>query len=132
MAKMKVPKNPFGLFLNPDVDVLLLISAIACAVYYGVTATISTLFVQTYPFLTETTIGLCYLSIGGGMIIGGSVTGRVLDAEYKRFKAKAQALTGEGEQVNLNQEEDFPLEQVSCMSNLIRYIGCDADYHSTT
>ncbi|KAF8204569.1 major facilitator superfamily domain-containing protein [Pholiota molesta] len=110
-AKVKVPKNPFGLFLNPDVDVLLLMSAISCAVYYGVTATISTLFVETYPFLTETTIGLCYLSIGGGMIIGSSITGRLLDADYKRFKAQAQARIGEGEQVNLNQEEDFPLEK---------------------
>lgn len=111
---VKVSRNPFGLFLNPDVDVLLFISAIGCAVYYGVTATLSTLFIKTYPFLTETTIGLCYLAMGGGMIAGGSITGRLLDMEYRRFKEKAQAkLSDQSETVNLNREENFPLEKVS-------------------
>lgn len=108
----KVPRNPFALFLNPDVDVLLYISAIACAVYYGVTATISTLFVQTYPFLNETTIGLCYLAIGGGMIVGSSFTGRILDGEYQRFKRKALELVDDESAVNLNKEDSFPLEEV--------------------
>ncbi|KAF9476062.1 MFS general substrate transporter [Pholiota conissans] len=108
--KVKVPKNPFALFLNPDVDVLLFLSAIGCAVYYGIIATISTLFVTAYPYLTETTIGLCYLSIGGGMIVGSTLTGRILDKEYRRFKAKAEARFGEGA-VNMNQEENFPLEK---------------------
>ncbi|KAF8955576.1 MFS general substrate transporter [Flammula alnicola] len=111
-SKVKIPRNPFLLFLNPDVDVLLLISAIACAVYYGVIATISTLFVATYPFLSETTVGLCFMAIGGGMILGSSITGRVLDAEYRRFKKRVQSrLTGSTDQVDLNQEESFPLEQ---------------------
>ncbi|KJA29580.1 hypothetical protein HYPSUDRAFT_174289 [Hypholoma sublateritium FD-334 SS-4] len=116
-ATVKVSRNPFGLFLNPDVDVLLLISAIGCAVYYGVTATLSTLFIKTYPFLTETTIGLCYLAMGGGMIAGGSITGRLLDIEYRRFKEKAQAkLSDQSETINLNREENFPLEKVSAVA----------------
>ena len=112
-SAIKIPRNPFALFLNPDVDVLLVISAFGCAVYYAVTATISTLFIQTYPSLNETTIGLCYLAIGGGMIVGSSITGRVLDMEYQRFKARAQArIQGDPAAVNLNQEEGFPLEKV--------------------
>ncbi|KAF8973659.1 major facilitator superfamily domain-containing protein [Flammula alnicola] len=100
-SKVKIPRNPFRLFLNPDVDVLLIISAIACTVYYA-----------TYPFLSETTVGLCFLAIGGGNILGSSITGRVLDIEYRRFKKRVQSrLTGSTAQVDLNQEESFPLEQ---------------------
>lgn len=48
------------------------------------------------------------------MIVGGSVTGRLLDMEYRRFKEKAQAkLNDQSETVNLNREENFPLEKVS-------------------
>ena len=87
--------------------------------YYAVTATISTLFIQTYPSLNETTIGLCYLAIGGGMIVGSSITGRVLDMEYQRFKARAQArIQGDPAAVNLNQEEGFPLEKVRMETTL--------------
>ena len=118
-SAIKIPRNPFALFLNPDVDVLLVISAFGCAVYYAVTATISTLFIQTYPSLNETTIGLCYLAIGGGMIVGSSITGRVLDMEYQRFKARAQArIQGDPAAVNLNQEEGFPLEKVRMETTL--------------
>lgn len=47
------------------------------------------------------------------MIVGSSITGRILDMEYQRFKAKAQArLQGEPSAVNLNQEDGFPLEKV--------------------
>ncbi|KAF8913095.1 major facilitator superfamily domain-containing protein [Gymnopilus junonius] len=108
----KVPKNPFRIFLNPDIDVLLLVTALICAVFYGVLATISTLFVTTYPFLNETTIGLCFLGLGGGMAIGSSVNGHLLDAEYQRFKRLAEALQSDTTSpIDLNREESFPLEK---------------------
>lgn len=114
-APRKAPKNPFRIFLNLDVDILLLISAISCAVFYGVITTISTLFVKTYPFLSETDIGLCFLAIGGGMTIGSMLTGRVLDREYRHFKQQAQQEStekGSETSVDITKEEDFPLEQV--------------------
>lgn len=39
-------------------------NGIIYSVFYGVTATISTLFEEAYPFLSETDIGLCFLAIG--------------------------------------------------------------------
>ncbi|KDR85436.1 hypothetical protein GALMADRAFT_132132 [Galerina marginata CBS 339.88] len=104
ILRPKVPRNPFLLFLNPDVDVLLAISALICAVFYGIIATISTLFIAAYPYLNETTIGLCFLGVGGGMVIGSSTIGHVLDLEYKRFKVTASG-------PDSNQEESFPLEK---------------------
>ena len=112
-SRPKVPKNPFRIFLNPDIDVLLAVTALICAVFYGVLASISSLFVAAYPFLNETTIGLCFLGIGGGMAIGSSVNGRILDAQYQRYKRKAMAERRETESpVDLSREESFPLEKV--------------------
>lgn len=111
--KVKVPRNPFCLFLNVDIDLLLCISAIACALFYGVIATMSTLLEATYPFLNETTIGCCFLAIGGGMIFGSSINGRFLDLEYRRFKRLAGFdLEGSANAANLVQDESFPLEKV--------------------
>ncbi|KAH9950873.1 major facilitator superfamily domain-containing protein [Amylocystis lapponica] len=93
--------NPLKLFLYPDVTLLLVFNAILYSVFYGVTTSISTLFQQTYPFLNETDIGLCFLAIGGGMLFGGVITGQVLDREYKR------RITPE----DVTKDEYFPIEQ---------------------
>ncbi|PSS05455.1 hypothetical protein PHLCEN_2v3835 [Hermanssonia centrifuga] len=86
----KPPKTPFTnplrLFLSPVITLLLIFNAVLCAVFYGVTASISTLFVEAYPFLTEIEIGLCFLAIGGGMLFGSCFTGRILDKEYRKVK----------------------------------------------
>ncbi|PPQ83614.1 hypothetical protein CVT25_006299 [Psilocybe cyanescens] len=111
-TQSKIPRNPFGLFLNPDVDALLLISALTCAVFYSFLATISTLFKDTYPFLNETTIGLCFLATGGGVSIGSTVIGRILDMEYQRFKKSAESrLSGTSSKLTVNHEEGIALEQ---------------------
>jgi hypothetical protein len=111
--KVKVPRNPFRLFLNLDIDLLLCVSAIACALFYGVIATMSTLLEDTYPFLNETTIGFCFLAIGGGMIFGSSINGRILDLEYRRFKRLALFdFEGSANATNLVRDESFPLEKV--------------------
>lgn len=111
-----VPQNPFRLFLNVDVLILLAINAIICSVYYGVIATMSTLLGSAYPFLNETTIGLCFLAAGGGMILGSSISGRVLDREYRAFKAQEEfqmATNIFGIQVESSNAKDdsFPIEK---------------------
>jgi hypothetical protein len=68
-------QNPFALFLYPDVATLLFFNGIFYSVFYGVTATTSTLFQRDYPYLSETDLGLIYLSLGGGMIFGTVITG---------------------------------------------------------
>ncbi|KAF8807811.1 MFS general substrate transporter [Phlegmacium glaucopus] len=109
----KVSRNPFRLFLNPDILVLLALNAIVNAVYYSIVASISSLFSTAYPFLSETKIGLCYLAIGGGMMAGSSIMGRVLDWEYQTFRRRAESrIAALGlTTADITMEEFFPLEQ---------------------
>ncbi|KAI8981383.1 MFS general substrate transporter [Trametes punicea] len=107
--------NPLILFTYPDVSLLLFFNALVYAVFYGVTATISTLFQPTYPFLNETDTGLCFLAIGGGMLIGGVVTGEILDREYQRVKRKLICKVESDPEKRIRpedvtREEHFPIE----------------------
>jgi predicted secreted protein len=112
----KKPQNPFKLFAKPDILLLLIINALICAVFYGVIASISTLFDNTYDFLDVTTIGLCFLGIGGGMAIGSSLNGKLMDMWFEREKQKfARDMAASGKQVDMNdlaKNPDFPLERV--------------------
>ena len=110
----KISRNPFGLFLHPDILVLLTLNAIVNATYYVMATPLSSLFSTAYPFLNETKIGLCYLAIGGGMIAGSSILGRVLDWEYRTFRRRAEMrITSLGlAAADITKEDSFPLEQV--------------------
>jgi predicted MFS family arabinose efflux permease len=88
-APAKQSVNPWVLFTFPDFMVLLTFTGIVYAINYSITATISSSFAIVYPYLSETALGLCYLSTGGGMIIGSTFTGKLLDWEYRRAKARA-------------------------------------------
>ncbi|KAL7285431.1 hypothetical protein ACG7TL_000528 [Trametes sanguinea] len=107
--------NPFVLFTYVDVSLLLFFNALVYAVFYGVTATISTLFQPTYPFLNETDTGLCFLAIGGGMLVGGVVNGKILDHDYQRVKRKLiRQVEADPESKirpeDVTKEENFPIE----------------------
>ena len=107
--------NPLLLLLYPDVALVLFFNALVYSEFYAITATISTLFQTTYPFLNETNIGLCFLANGGGMLVGGIVTGKLLDAEYQRIKRRTlQKLEQDTEklwdEVIVTKDEHFPLE----------------------
>lgn len=90
-ARPKHSVNPFVLLTYPDVIVLLSFTGIVYAVNYTITATISSAFARIYPHLSETVLGLCYLPVGAGMIIGSSMTGKLLDWEYARIKERVGA-----------------------------------------
>ncbi|KAJ7855014.1 MFS general substrate transporter [Mycena olivaceomarginata] len=70
-AKRKF-QNPLLLLLHVDIVLLLLINGIVYSVFYGVTASISTVFHDAYPQLNETELGLCFLTVGGGMLAGSA------------------------------------------------------------
>ena len=84
-------QNPFRLFLLVDVDVCLVFTSVVYAVNYAALATISTAYADKYPFLSETALGLCYLATGGGMILGSSITGKMLDWEFARISRSLTA-----------------------------------------
>lgn len=99
--RVRKPINPFPIFALPDVVIALIFTGVVYAVNYTVTATISSAFADIYPWLSETAIGLSYLPMGAGMIVGSTFCGRMLDWDYARIKSK------------LSQDEqslDFPKE----------------------
>jgi hypothetical protein len=117
--KDKPPKkplvNPFRIFLYPDITILLIFNATLYALMYAVTASISTLFSDIYPFLNQTDIGLCFLAMGGGMAIGSVIGGKSLDWDYQRIKRKLeqQAQNDPESKIrpeDVTKEENFPVE----------------------
>ena len=124
----KIFRNPFKLFLQLDIVLLLAINAIAIGVFYGINTSTSSLFLEAYPFLDESKVGLCYLAIGGGMIMASFIMGRVLDWEYETFRKKAEMRITSLESASADATKDlFPLEKVRrralrflCTKSLIR------------
>ncbi|KZV89327.1 MFS general substrate transporter [Exidia glandulosa HHB12029] len=87
----KVPKpairrarNPFLVFKQLDVCILLAGNAVVNSLFYAVATTASPLFTENYPELSETDIGLTFLAIGGGMFAGTIFAGRLLDRSWRR------------------------------------------------
>ncbi|KAJ3973651.1 major facilitator superfamily domain-containing protein [Lentinula raphanica] len=118
--KFKI-QNPFLILKNLDIVLILFFNGIVNAVYYSVTATISTLFASAYPFLDETQVGLCFLSIGGGMFLGSLSSARILDWEFKRVakeverKRELERVEGTDQprekQKTGKYDEDYPIEK---------------------
>ncbi|EKM49555.1 uncharacterized protein PHACADRAFT_178975 [Phanerochaete carnosa HHB-10118-sp] len=108
-------RNPFRIMFYPDVFILLLFNGVQNSLFYAMTASISTLFSVTYPYLSETTIGLCFLAIGGGMLAGSWINGRVLDLEYRRVRRNLERRACEDPEYDVpfedvTKDEHFPIE----------------------
>lgn len=106
--------NPFTLFMYPDVLILLFFNGTLYAVFYGVTASLSISFEDTYPYLTQTDIGLCFLAVGGGMLVGTTLSGKLMDAHYQKIKESrvSQAQTEPKKSIDSDAcAESFPIER---------------------
>lgn len=101
--------NPFRLLIYPDIALTLSYTGIVYAVNYTIMSTISSTYAATYPFLSETLIGICFLATGVGMMLGSTITGKLLDLDYARIKKK---MDDEGGQDNLPDDHNskFPIE----------------------
>ncbi|KAJ8519675.1 hypothetical protein ONZ45_g3423 [Pleurotus djamor] len=142
-------RNPLRILTYPDVVTLLFFNGIVYSVFYGVTASLSTLFTEVYPFLDQTRIGLCFLAIGGGASIGTVATGRLLDKEYQSIKrdlvrnaianrpidAKVVDVRVLGDDktvaAEVTKDENFPIEKARLRTVpyfLALYVGCVMGY----
>ncbi|KAJ7656393.1 MFS general substrate transporter [Mycena polygramma] len=109
-------QNPLLLFLHVDIAALLLINAILNSVLYGITASISSVFHDAYPQLNETELGLCFLTLGGGLAVGSIGCGKLLDRDYQRLRRRLIAQASKaGKQANEKtgtvDDEAFPIER---------------------
>jgi hypothetical protein len=115
-------QNPLLLLIRPNVLIILILNATSFSVFFGIVTSLSTLFEETYTFLDEFRVGLCFLSIGGAMVCGTGAIGKCLDWRYQVEKSRLRKrliCTGELEQrlgaegvKEVDKLPEFPLEQV--------------------
>jgi len=108
--------NPLLMFAYPDIFALLIFNGTCYAVMYGVTASLSVVFADVYPHLTEAELGLCFLPMGGGMIVGTWVSGKLADSYYRKIRddiiRQAQSNSDSNIDINaLEKSPTFPIEK---------------------
>ncbi|KAL2041705.1 hypothetical protein N7G274_005489 [Stereocaulon virgatum] len=111
--KLTLP-NPFHslrLIFHKDTALVLSVSAIYYTVYYCVQASLPGIFVDVYGY-NELQIGLCYLAMGIGVVMGGYANGKLLDKCY-RATAKRNGLSIDS--VRGDDMHHFPIEQARAM-----------------
>ncbi|ETN43803.1 uncharacterized protein HMPREF1541_11127 [Cyphellophora europaea CBS 101466] len=82
--------TPFRILVDKRAMALLFFLAIHYAVWQMSITAMATLFASTYS-LSERKIGLTFLANGAGCIIGTILTGKILDADYRRAQGKTHA-----------------------------------------
>ncbi|KAF2239730.1 putative multidrug transporter [Viridothelium virens] len=86
--------GPLRILFGKEAICIILFLSIYYTVWQMTVAAMSTLFEQTYH-LTQIQTGLTYISNGVGCILGTLTTGKFLDLEYRRIKAKHNGPTDE-------------------------------------
>ncbi|KAI1338140.1 major facilitator superfamily domain-containing protein [Xylariaceae sp. FL0016] len=94
--RKKQSMNPFILFTYPDVALTLVFTGIIYSVNYSIMATTSSALSFSYPWLSTTFLGLCYLPTGFGMCVGSFLTGKLLDWEYAKIQTQRDTANDTG------------------------------------
>jgi len=108
--------NPLLMFAYPDIFVLIILNGTYFAVMYGVTTSLSVIFEDIYPYLTEADVGRCFLAVGGGMLIGTWLSGKLTDSYYRKIRDDIihQARSNSERAIDPNVAENdptFPIEK---------------------
>uniref|UniRef100_A0A093XV19 Quinidine resistance protein 1 n=1 Tax=Talaromyces marneffei PM1 TaxID=1077442 RepID=A0A093XV19_TALMA len=101
--------GPLRILLSNHAAPTIIFLAVYCAVWQMSTTAMSSLFKTRYG-LTEIQIGLTFIANGVGSMVGTLITGKILDKDYRRVKAKYESSL-DSERGESRQEEDFPLEK---------------------
>jgi len=79
-------KNPLFMFAYPEIFILLIFNGTLYAVMYGVIASLSVIFEKVYPYLNQAEIGLCFIPMGLGSLVGSLFSGRAMDFYYRKIR----------------------------------------------
>jgi MFS family permease len=104
--------GPLRILLSKHAAPIIIFLAVYYAIWQMSITAMSSLFESRYG-LTQIQIGLTFIANGVGSMIGTLVTGKILDADYRRAKANYLASfdSEEGNMVSkARREDDFPLE----------------------
>ncbi|KAH3472952.1 hypothetical protein KXX05_006663 [Aspergillus fumigatus] len=112
-AKKKIDLlGPLRMLLSNHAAPIILFLAVYYAVWQMSITAMSSLFKSRYG-LSELQIGLTFIANGVGSMVGTLVTGKILDADYRRVKTKYEASFDNEHRDAMSQtarEENFPLE----------------------
>ncbi|KAJ7592852.1 MFS general substrate transporter [Mycena floridula] len=105
-------QNPLLIFGQLDVLLCLIFASVAFMVNNTFLTIISSSFKRTYPYLSETSLGLCYIPTGASMILGSGITGKLLNRAFRRTKNRlsAQGRHPAGEIHDITKAPWFPIE----------------------
>ncbi|EAU35976.1 conserved hypothetical protein [Aspergillus terreus NIH2624] len=104
--------GPLRMLLSNHAAPIIFFLAIYYAVWQMSITAMSSLFKTRYG-LSEIQIGLTFIANGVGSMVGTLVTGKILDADYRRVKTKYEASfdSEHGDAISQTaREENFPLE----------------------
>lgn len=105
--------GPFRVLFSKHAAPIIFFLAIYYAVWQMSITAMSSLFKDRYG-LSEIHIGLTFMANGVGSMIGTLLTGKILNVDYRRIRAKYEASFDreqENEVSQAGQEENFPLEK---------------------
>jgi len=99
---------------------MLVANGLVYGLFVGVQASSSLLFQSSYPFLTQSDIGLCFLPLGLGAIVSSFWVGKLIDYQYKKERTaweqqKRQSRVDAGQEksdapFSAEEECEFPIE----------------------
>ncbi|QRV94833.1 major facilitator superfamily transporter [Ceratobasidium sp. AG-Ba] len=89
------PLQIFRVFTQPDVLMVLVCTGVIYSLFYSVTTTTAPLFMSVYPYLTQSTVGLCFIAYGVGGAIGTVVMGKILDYDWRKMEQRYAQLEAE-------------------------------------
>ncbi|KAF5665959.1 major facilitator family transporter [Fusarium denticulatum] len=109
--------GPFRILISKQAAPIIVFLAVYYAVWQMSITAMSSLFEDKYG-LTETQIGLTFIANGVGSMVGTLITGKILNIDYRRFKARHDGAQTRNDIENYvepanarkGQENDFPLE----------------------
>ncbi|OOQ89803.1 MFS multidrug transporter [Penicillium brasilianum] len=102
--------GPFRILVSKHAAPIIMFLAIYYAVWQMSITAMSSLFKQNYG-LSETQIGLTFIANGVGSMVGTLITGKILDLDYRKVKAKFEAQSDPEGTRRAVEEKDFPLEK---------------------
>lgn len=105
--------GPFRILINRFTTPIIIFLAIYYAVWQMSITAMSSLFESRYG-LSEMQIGLTFIANGVGSMVGTLVTGKVLDLDYRRVRAKYEAqndIEAGDEWKTVPSQADFPIEK---------------------
>ncbi|KAJ5281243.1 hypothetical protein N7478_006615 [Penicillium angulare] len=107
--------GPFRILISKHAAPIIFFLAVYYAVWQMSITAMSSLFKNHYG-LSEIQIGLTFIANGVGSMVGTLITGKILDLDYRKIKAKFEAQSVESSSPDTQEtqtmtQEDFPLEK---------------------